>query len=56
MIQPKTMGRPRLEPGQKTVIFSLRMTQSQREKLARLGGSVWLRSLLSKARVPRDRA
>lgn len=45
-------GRKRLAEGQQTVMFALRMTVAQREKLALLGGAEWLRGKIDKAKTP----
>lgn len=43
-------GRKPVKAGEETVTMCLRMTLGQREKLARLGGAVWVRSRIDKAR------
>mgnify|MGYP003472420779 CR=1 FL=1 len=43
-------GRPPVKAGEETVTVSLRMTQAQRDKLARLGGAEWVRQRIDKAR------
>lgn len=45
-------GRPALEAGQETVPVTVRMTASQKDKLARLGGAAWMRDRIDKARDP----
>lgn len=45
-------GRKPLAEGEQTVMFALRMTAAQREKLALLGGAEWLRSKIDKAKTP----
>lgn len=45
-------GRKPLADGEQTVMFALRMTVSQRKKLAQLGGAEWLRSKIDKAKAP----
>ncbi|MET3498168.1 hypothetical protein [Variovorax boronicumulans] len=47
-------GRPRLEEGADTVPVTLRMTAKQREKLAKLGGPVWVRERIDKAKLPEE--
>lgn len=42
-------GRKPIKEGQDTVTVSLRMIAEQREKLARLGGSVWVRRAIDGA-------
>lgn len=43
-------GRKPVKAGEETVTVSLRMTVSQRDKLARLGGAEWVRQRIDKAR------
>jgi hypothetical protein len=43
-------GRKPVKQGEPTVTVSLRMTASQREKLARLGGALWVRGKIDKAK------
>lgn len=45
-------GRKPLAAGEQTVMFALRMTVAQREKLALLGGAEWLRGKIDKAKTP----
>ena len=45
-------GRPPVKAGEETVTVSLRMTPSQREKLARLGGAGWVRDRIDRAKEP----
>ena len=47
---PRGRGRPPLEDGVDTIPVTVRMTASQKEKLARLGGSPWVRARIDKAR------
>lgn len=47
-------GRPRLEEGADTVPVTLRMTPTQREKLAKLGGPPWVRGKIDKAKLPKE--
>lgn len=44
-------GRPPVKPGENTIIVSVRMTQAQRAKLDQLGGAVWVRARIDKAKV-----
>jgi hypothetical protein len=44
-------GRKPLAEGERTVMFALRMTLAQREKLTLLGGAQWLREKIDKAKV-----
>jgi hypothetical protein len=43
-------GRKPVKAGEETVTVSLRMTEAQRAKLARLGGAEWVRQRIDKAR------
>lgn len=43
-------GRKPVAEGQQTVTVSLRMTEAQRDKLARLGGAQWVRQRIDKAK------
>ena len=43
-------GRKPIKQGEDTVTVSLRMTASQRDKLARRGGAEWVRQRIDKAR------
>ena len=43
-------GRKPVKEGEVTVTMCLRMTQGQRDKLARLGGAEWVRQRVDKAR------
>lgn len=45
-------GRKPLAEGEQTVMFALRMTVAQREKLALLGGAEWVRGKIDKAKTP----
>jgi hypothetical protein len=47
-------GRKPLEEGAVTVVVSTKMTEAQRDKLLRLGGSPWIRERIDKAREPKD--
>lgn len=52
----KRPGRPQLEAGVPTIPVTVRMTAPQKEKLARLGGSEWVRGKIDRAKEPlRDR-
>ena len=48
----KGRGRPRLQEGQDTVPVTIRLTGEQKDKLARLGGSPWVRKRIGKAKDP----
>jgi len=41
-----------VKQGEETVTLSLRVTVSQREKLARLGGAEWVRGKIDRAKEP----
>jgi len=43
-------GRPRIAEDARSVTTSISLTPSQRDKLARLGGSPWVRDRIDKAR------
>jgi hypothetical protein len=43
-------GRPPVKPGEPTVTICLRLTQAQRDKLARLGGAEWVRVRIERAK------
>ena len=45
-------GRKPVAEGEQTVTVSLRMTEAQREKLARLGGAEWVRGKIDRAKEP----
>jgi len=45
-------GRKPLQEGAVTVVVSTKMTEAQRDKLLRLGGSAWIRERIDKARDP----
>ena len=45
-------GRKPIKAGEETVTVSLRMTPTQRDKLARLGGAAWMRERIDKAKEP----
>jgi hypothetical protein len=46
-------GRKPLEAGNATVVATLKMTTTQKEKLGRLGGAPWVRGRIDKAREPK---
>jgi hypothetical protein len=51
--EPKRMGRPpKPESERHTERFEVRCTKAQRAKLDRLGGQVWLRERIDKAKEP----
>lgn len=43
-------GRKPIAPEARMAAFHFRMTQAQREKLARLGGAKWIRAQVDKAK------
>ena len=45
-------GRKPVKQGEETVTLSLRVTVTQREKLARLGGAEWVRGKIDRAKEP----
>lgn len=45
-------GRPSLAEGLETIPVTVRMTPPQKDKLARLGGSQWVRDRIEKAKDP----
>lgn len=48
-------GRKPVAEGEQTVTVSLRMTVAQRDKLATLGGALWVRQRIDKAKTPNAR-
>lgn len=46
----RNQGRKPVKAGEETITVSLRMTQAQRDKLARLGGAKWVRNRIDKAK------
>ena len=46
-------GRKPLKPGEKSVPVLIRMAESQKEKLTRLGGAPWVREKIDKAKEPK---
>ncbi|WP_128000187.1 hypothetical protein [Piscinibacter defluvii] len=50
----KKAGRKPLHADERTVIWSMKMSESQREKLDRLGGAPWVRERIDKAREPKE--
>ena len=48
------MARPRLDPGIRLrITFSVSLTQAQKIKFIKLGGSKWLREQINKAKEPK---
>lgn len=45
-------GRKPIKQGEETVTLSIRVTITQREKLARLGGAEWVRGKITRAKEP----
>ena len=48
-------GRKPLEAGNPTVVMTVKMTTTQREKLDRLGGAPWVRERIDKAKEPKTK-
>lgn len=48
----RNQGRPPISRTEDTVTVSLRMTTSQREKMATLGGAPWIRERIDIASLP----
>jgi hypothetical protein len=46
------VGRKPLKEGDPTVVVHIKMPQSLKEKLMRLGGAEWLRDRIEKAKEP----
>jgi hypothetical protein len=49
--EKRPRGRPELSPDQRLVVGSLRLTESQWAKLEALGGTVWLRKAIDRAKI-----
>jgi len=47
-------GRKRISPGETTVPVMIKMTETQRAKLQRLGGAPWVRDRIDKAKEPKE--
>ena len=47
-------GRKPIEDGMETVIYPVRMSTRQREKLQQLGGAPWVRQKIDKAKLPKE--
>lgn len=43
-------GRPKAAPDEVLVVVSMRFTEGQREKIARLGGPAWIRAKIDKTK------
>lgn len=52
----KRPGRPALREGEETVPVTIRMTPTQKDKLARLGGPQWVRTKIDKAPEPEKKS
>lgn len=50
--EDRGQGRKPLVEGEETVTVSIRVTVSQRAKLALLGGADWVRKRIDKAKLP----
>lgn len=53
-MERRRRGRPALDPAEKTQAVTVRLTLAQREKLAQLGGPIWIRDRIDKAKLPKD--
>jgi len=51
---PRGRGRPPLSNGAATVRVSVQVTEPQKEKLEKLGGSAWVRGRIDKAKLPKE--
>lgn len=49
-------GRPRLNDGEVTTVFAVRLTQRQIEKVIRNGRSDWVRKLINEANDSKEQA
>lgn len=49
-------GRKPLSRGEPTVTVSIKMTATQKAKLAQLGGPDWVRQMINKAKAPKDQS
>jgi hypothetical protein len=47
-------GRPPIKDGEQSIPVMIRMTESQKEKLKRLGGPPWVRDRIDKAKEPKE--
>ncbi|MEW6705026.1 MAG: hypothetical protein AB1430_09265 [Pseudomonadota bacterium] len=47
-------GRKPLQEGEQTLPVTIKMTESQKDKLVRLGGPQWVRDRIDKAKEPKD--
>ena len=45
-------GRPEVQPEDRLQVVSIRLTEAQKAKLDRLGGSAWLREKINRAKEP----
>lgn len=43
-------GRPEVQPEDRLQVVSIRLTEAQKAKLERLGGSVWVRDKINRAK------
>lgn len=46
-------GRPEVQPEDRLQVVSIRLTEAQKAKLDRLGGSAWLREKIDRAKEPK---
>lgn len=49
----KGAGRTPLQEGERTAVWSMKLSEPQRAKLDRLGGAQWVRERIDKAREPK---
>jgi hypothetical protein len=47
----RNQGRKTIVPGEPSVVVSVRMSESQKDKLTDLGGSPWVRQRIDRAKV-----
>lgn len=52
----RNQGRKPLDEGSPTVVASVKMSAAQRDKLKRLGGSVWVRGRIDEAPDPEPKS
>jgi hypothetical protein len=48
-------GRKPLSEGEPTVTVSIKMTVTQKAKLAKLGGPAWIRQMINAAKPPKEK-
>jgi hypothetical protein len=47
-------GRPEVTPEDRLQVVSIRLTEAQKAKLERLGGSAWVRQKIDRAKESKD--